>query len=78
MVARLTPDQKVACSIHVGFNPRYGLSLLFLAFCKISHALLGLPALKAHDNRYTLTLSFGPTIYAQKSLRYQIKLVFTV
>ena len=21
MVARLTPDQKVACSIHVGFNP---------------------------------------------------------
>ncbi|KAF7828761.1 pentatricopeptide repeat-containing protein [Senna tora] len=25
MVARLTPDQKVACSIHVGFNiPIFG------------------------------------------------------
>ncbi|KAH0989323.1 hypothetical protein GBA52_000806 [Prunus armeniaca] len=25
MVARLTPDQKVACSIHVGFNTRHRL-----------------------------------------------------
>ena len=23
MVARLTPDQKVACSIHVGFNSHF-------------------------------------------------------
>ena len=31
MVARLTPDQKVACSIHVGFN-LYELYLLFFCF----------------------------------------------
>jgi hypothetical protein len=29
MVARLTPDQKVACSIHVGFNPDPTGSLFF-------------------------------------------------
>ena len=29
MVARLTPDQKVACSIHVGFN-----ALIATAFCR--------------------------------------------
>jgi hypothetical protein len=29
MVARLTPDQKVACSIHVGFNTPVQLGYLF-------------------------------------------------
>ena len=34
MVARLTPDQKVACSIHVGFKSCEGpnLLLVFLVF----------------------------------------------
>jgi hypothetical protein len=34
MVARLTPDQKVACSIHVGFNntPNHSGSLFFIFF----------------------------------------------
>ncbi|AES96909.1 hypothetical protein MTR_5g043010 [Medicago truncatula] len=34
MVARLTPDQKVACSIHVGFNS-LGNPHLFFLFCSI-------------------------------------------
>ena len=29
MVARLTPDQKVACSIHVGFNSHFFSSIIF-------------------------------------------------
>jgi hypothetical protein len=34
MVARLTPDQKVACSIHVRFNPLLLFSLFFFFFLK--------------------------------------------
>ena len=30
MVARLTPDQKVACSIHVGFNSLYNRFVFYL------------------------------------------------
>ena len=36
MVARLTPDQKVACSIHVGFNSHF-----ILFFIKRRRILLG-------------------------------------
>ena len=32
MVARLTPDQKVACSIHVGFNSCYPCNFFFHLF----------------------------------------------
>ena len=32
MVARLTPDQKVACSIHVGFKPPNLVRIIFLFF----------------------------------------------
>ncbi|KAL5994811.1 hypothetical protein ACLOJK_024868 [Asimina triloba] len=33
MVARLTPDQKVACSIHVGFSPSTYFAIFFLELC---------------------------------------------
>ena len=33
MVARLTPDQKVACSIHVGFNSLQAIPILFEFLC---------------------------------------------
>jgi hypothetical protein len=37
MVARLTPDQKVACSIHVGFKPPNKPDLFnFFPFCFVS------------------------------------------
>ncbi|KAL0363238.1 UNVERIFIED_CONTAM: Pentatricopeptide repeat-containing protein, mitochondrial [Sesamum calycinum] len=36
MVARLTPDQKVACSIHVGFKPRFDGSFFVLPYPDLS------------------------------------------
>ena len=36
MVARLTPDQKVACSIHVGFN--FVVFIFFYFFMEIGRA----------------------------------------
>ena len=41
MVARLTPDQKVACSIHVGFNTPNNNPVLF-TLIKLFAAAIGL------------------------------------
>ena len=41
MVARLTPDQKVACSIHVGFNPLNLNGFFFFSFFVALALLLG-------------------------------------
>ena len=41
MVARLTPDQKVACSIHVGFNTQIrSFYFLFSLYCVLKEIVI--------------------------------------